>query len=178
MDLPARPSQKPEEGDTEATIFLERPPLDMPLNLAAWVAPVKIGEWIREAVDGLDISTPGVQEFSLLRPEDRPRVALSVLLFGYVTERFMSSEIFGACHTDPVLQRMCEGKPPFPDELEHFRRKHRGLLEHLLGELLDRAVRERFLPASQLPPGLRASLHRRAIDQVDTARHMSRLDGS
>jgi len=176
MHIPARSGKRLDGSDTDPTIFMERPPLDMPLDLAAWVAPQKIGQWIQEVIEKLDISMPGVQEFSSLRPEDRPGVLLAVLLFAYATERFMSSEIFGACHSDPVLQSMCEGKAPFPDEIEHFRRKNRLLLEGLLGNLLERAVREKFLPASRLPPGLQDSLRKRAVDQIDTARHMSTLD--
>jgi hypothetical protein len=176
METPPENRQRPDESDTDPTIFMERPPLDLPLDLAAWVAPEKIDQWIQEAIQKLDISMPGAQEFSLLRPEDRPLVLLAVLLFAYATERFISSEIFGACHSDPLLQSRCAGKAPFPDEIEHFRRKNRLLLERLLGNLLERAVREKFLPASQLAPGLLDSLRRRAVDQIDTARHMSTLD--
>lgn len=173
MERPVKFSQGLRSTDTDPTIFLERPPLDVPLDLSAWVAPETIAQWVREAVEKLDPAQPGVREFSLLAADQRPQVLLSVLLFAYATERFISSEIFGACHTHPVLKALCEGKPPFPDELEHFRRKNRQLLDRLLGNILKRAVREKFLPADQLPRGLQDSLQKRAVDQIDTARHLS-----
>ena len=178
MDTHARLGQPLQGADTNATIFLERPPLDLPLDLSAWVAPETIARWIREALENLDLPTAGVSDFSQLSTEQRPQILLSVLLFAYATERFISSEIFAACHTHPVLKAFCEGKAPFPDELEHFRRKNRLLLETLLGDIIKRAVREKFLPTDQLPPGLQNSLQKRAVDQIDTARHLSTLEGS
>ncbi len=177
MDRPATYSQGLHGTDTDPTIFLQRPPLDIPLDLSSWVAPETIAEWVREAVEKLDPTQPGVHEFSLLSAEQRPQVLLSVLLFAYATEQFISNEIFGACHTHPVLKALCDGKAPFPDELEHFRRKNRPLLDHMLGNILKRAVHEKFLPADQLPRGLQDSLQQRAVDQIDTARHLSTLEG-
>lgn len=177
MDIPPGHNQTFRASDSDRTIFLERPPLEVPLNLTTWVAPEKIVDWIGEAVSKLDPTRAEVQAFSQLGPEQRPRVLLTVLLFAYATEKFGSSEIFGACHSDPVLRQICEAKPPFPNELEHFRRKNRLLLESLLGDIIKRAVREKYLPASQLPPGLQDSLQKRAVDQINTARHLSTLDG-
>ncbi len=174
MDRSAQFSQGLHGSDTGQTVFFRRPPVDIPLDLSAWVAPGTIAQWVREALEKLDPSRPGVHEFSLLSPEQRPQVLLSVLLFAYATERFISSEIFGACHTHPVLKELCHGQPPFPEELEHFRRKNHPLLATLLGDILKRAVREKFMPADQLPPGLQSSLQNRAADEIDTARHLNR----
>ncbi len=175
MDIPTQRGPGLNNSDTDPTIFIERPPLDIPLDLSAWVAPETIAHWIGEGLLTLDPGRPGVPEFSAIASEERPQVLLSVMLFAYATERFISSEISAACHSDRVLKKLCDGNPPFPDEIEHFRRKNRLLVEGLLGDILKRAVREKFLPATQLPPGLQDSLQKRAVDQINTARHLSTL---
>ncbi|HEY5909029.1 MAG TPA: hypothetical protein VJA21_00340 [Verrucomicrobiae bacterium] len=156
---------------------METSPLDVPLDLATWVAPQTIAHWIREEIDQLDRSKPEVRGVLSHPPDARPQVILSVLLFAYSTQRFTNSEILAACHSDPVMKQLCDGQAPFADEIGHFRRTHRALLEFLLGQLLIRAVREKFVEAGQLPPGLQRSLKNRAVDQIDTARHLSSLEG-
>jgi len=163
-------------GSPDRTVLLERAPLDLPLNLAGWVAPEKIAHWILEEVAQVDFGKSEGQGGPGHLPESRSRVVLGVLLLAYSTHRFSSSEIVSACHSDKVLNGICEGKMPFIDELEHFRRRHRVLLENLLGQLLVRAVKEQFLPVGHLPAGLQHSLMKRAVEQIDTARHMSTLD--
>jgi len=163
-------------AEAERTILLDRAPLDLPLNLATWVAPNKVADWILEELDRIHFCPSEARGLARQPPEDRSQVVLAVLLFAYSTQRFSSSEIVAACHSDQVLNRLCGGRMPFIDELEHFRRQHRVLLENLLGQLLVRAVREQFLPVGHLPAGLRHSLMKRAVEQVDTARHMSTLD--
>ena len=159
------------KGDTT---FMRRPFQKLPLNLSEWVAPEKLAGWVREEVEKLDHTKPEVQEFLLHPPEARPRELLAVVLYAYATQLYRSEEISHACRTDSILQMLCEGKVPFAEELEQFRRKHRALLESLLGHILVRAVSEKFVQVGQLPPGFQNSLLRRAIDSLDTARHMDR----
>jgi len=164
---------RPARNDSsEQTMFMTRPPLYMPVNLADWVPPQKIGEWIIEAIRDLDPSKPGVFKFFQQPPEQRPKVLLSVLVFCYLTQRFEPNEIFRACESDPIVKGLCEGKTP-NEELDHFRRTHREILKYVLGRVLIKAVQEKFPDVGRLPPGLEQGLFDRAIDQLDTIRHFS-----
>jgi hypothetical protein len=173
MDTHHQASQPERDRGTDKTIFMTRPPLEIPLNLAEWVKPETIADWIPQAITRLDCNRPEVLNFLTHPADQRPETVLTVLVFAYLTQRFASGEIFEACHSDPVLRRLCGGKAPYADELEHFRRKNRSLVEHLTGQVLVRAVAEKFLDAGQVPPGLQHGLLDRAVEQVDVARHMS-----
>ena len=105
-------------------------------------------------------------------PETRPKVMLSLLLYAYATQVFSSEDIVEACHNHPIFRELCNGEPAFPEELEHFRRKHRILLENMLAEIFSRAVREKYVDLGKLPPGMEYSIFSRAVDRLDTARHM------
>jgi len=157
------------KGDTT---FMRRPIQKLPLDLTEWVPPSILADWVNEAVAKLDSSTPEAQEFAQSASELRG--ILRAVLYGYATQVYPSKDIVAACHTDRFFKLMCEGKPIFPDELERFRRTHRSLLESLLGQIFVRAVSEKFANVGQLPPGFQHSLLRRAIDSIDTARHMDR----
>jgi hypothetical protein len=159
------------KGDTS---FMRRPFEKLPLNLSEWVAPKTLAGWVKEAVQNFDRSKPQAREFLLYSAESRPESLLRVVLYAYATQVYGSEEIAGACRTELMLKELCDGKVPFADELEHFRRKNRSLLEHLLGEILVRAVKEKFVRVDHLPPGFQHSLFRRAVDAMDTARHMNR----
>jgi hypothetical protein len=176
MDMSNRSEQNPAGQTGDQTIFLQRAPLVVPLNLSEWVEPELLAHWIGEALDGLDTGKPEVQELLRQTPESRPKAMLAVLMFAYSTQVYISEEIFRACHEDAMLHALCDGKPPFPEELEHCRRKHRVLLQDLLAQLLVRAVREKFVEMGQIPPGLQHSLLGRAADRLDTARHMDTWD--
>jgi len=176
MDMKNENSQELPGPAGDQTIFMRQAPLVVPLNLSDWVEPDVLAIWIGEALDHLDPSKLEVQELSRQTDDSRPKATIAVLMFAYSTQIYISEEIFRACHSDPVLHTLCEGKPPFPEELEHCRRKHRVLLQDLLAKLLIRAVREKFGDLSQVPPGLQYSLLGRATDRLDTARHMDTWD--
>ena len=157
---------------SDETVYTRRSPLRLPLDLSKWIAPEKLVSWISEEIDRLDPEKNEVHEYLRMLPEKRPKVMLSLLLYGYATQVFGSEEIVQACREHPTFIQLCEGKPVFPEELEQFRRKHRILLENLLAEILVRTVREKYLQLGTLPPGLEYSLFTRAVDRLDTARHM------
>jgi hypothetical protein len=159
------------KGDTT---FMRRPFQKLPLNLSEWVAPATLAAWVSDEVEKLDPAKAEAQQFQLEPPESQARELLRAVLYAYATQIYISEEIAAACRTDPILKALCEDKAPFPEELERFRRRHRSLLETLLGQILVRAVGEKFVNVGQLPPGFQNSLLRRAIDSIDTARHMDR----
>ena len=157
---------------SDKTVYTKLGPLRLPLDLSQWLAPEKLAAWAREETERLDPQRPEVQEFLRMLPETRPKVMLSLLLYAYATQVFSSEDIVEACHEQPIFRDLCNGKPAFPEELEHFRRKHRILLENLLAEIFSRAVREKYVDIGKLPPGLEYSIFARAVDRLDTARHM------
>jgi len=171
--------QEEQTGEKQAfakgdTAFMRRPLQKLPLNLGEWILPAKLAEWVKEAVEHLDASKPEAREFLQSPSESQERSILRAVLYAYSTQVYRSKEIEAACHTDATFQALCEGRAPFPDEIEHFRRKHRALLETLLGQIIVRAVGEKFAKVGELPPGFQNSLLHRAIDSIDTARHMDR----
>jgi len=171
--------QEEQTGEDQAfakgdTVFMRRPLQRLPLNLAEWVLPSKLAQWVKEVVQNLDASKPEARELLSSPSEAQERSILRAVLYAYSTQVYRSIEIAAACRTDPTFQLLCEGRVPFPEEFERLRRKHRALLEALLGEIIVRAVSEKFANLGQLPPGFQNSLLRRAIDSIDTARHMDR----
>ncbi len=169
QDRTAGHAPGPPGGDT---MLLEASPLNVPLNLCQWVSPDLIAEWIKMEVERLDHTKSEVREAMAAKVECHPEVLLSVLVFAYATQLYVSEEITSACHQDPVLRSLCRGKVPFAEELTHFRRTHRLLVENVLAQLLIRAVREKFVELGELPAGLQHSLFGRAARRLDTARHM------
>jgi len=157
------------KGDTT---FMRRPLQKLPLNLSEWVPSATLAGWVNEVVEKVDCSMPEAKEFA--RSASESSGMLRVVLYGYSTQVYRSKEIAAACHTDGIFKGLCQDKAPFANELERIRRKHRGLLESLLGEIFVRAVGVKFANIGQLPPGFQHSLLRSAIDSIDTARHMDR----
>jgi hypothetical protein len=158
--------------DSDETVYTKRGPLRLPLDLSQWIAPEKLSAWVKEEIDRLDPGRPEVQEFLRMLPEGRPKVVLSLLLYAYATQVFSSRDIVEACHKHSTFRDLCNGEPAFAEELEHFRRKHRILLENILADIFVRAVREKYVDMGALPPGLEYSIFARAVDRLDTARHM------
>ena len=161
---------------SDETVFTQRGPLRLPLDLSQWIAPEKLSAWVKEEIDKLDPERLEVQDYLRMLPERRPKVVLSLLLYAYATQVFSSTDIVEACRNNPIFSDLCHGEPAFPDELEHFRRKHRILLENILAEIFVRAVREKYVDIGALPPGLEYSIFSRAVARLDTARHMDRAE--
>jgi hypothetical protein len=154
------------------TVYTKRGPLRLPLDLSQWISPEKLAAWVKEESEKVNPAHPEAHEFLRMLPESRPKVILALLLYAYATQVFSSADIAAACHDSPIFRELCTGNPVFPEELEHFRRKHRILLEDTLAEIFVRAVREKYVDIGKLPPGLEYSIFARAVDRLDTARHM------
>lgn len=154
------------------TIYTRRAPVKVPLNLTEWFPERQLSLWIQEALDHTEITPKG--EANL---EARRTLMLTLLTLAYVTKQFRSSEIISACASDPAFKNLCGDKPPFKEELEHFRRANRGPLQNLLAFVLDRAVEKRFnLEPGTIPAGLKRDLLIRAEERMDIARHMNTWD--
>jgi hypothetical protein len=173
MDQVSHHHSQPEPPDAGHTILFERSPLSVPLNLTDWLAPEILAGWINEAVDRLHSSNPEAP-VRLNPPAEQPSgLLLRVLLFAYCTQNYANHDIVCACHTEPQLRDWCRDRVPFADEFEQFRRRNHLSLGAMLGELLIRAVREKFIQAGQLPAGLQHVLMGRAADRVEAAHQMS-----
>lgn len=174
MDTERFRHERPPTAEDQ-TVYTARGSLRVPLDLSKWVAPDKILFWVRELLQKLDYSKPEVLEYGRLQREFRPEVLLTLLLYSYATEVFASDDIVQACRSETMQQQICGGQAPFGHELEQFRRKHRGLIENLLAEILLRAVREKYTNVP-LPPGVEYSILTRALDRLDTARRLDDLE--
>jgi hypothetical protein len=161
---------------SDQTVYTKRGPLRLPMDLSQWIAPEKLAAWVKEEAEKLGPERPEAHEFLRMLPETRPKVVLSLLVYAYATQVFSSEDIVQACHNNSVFRDLCNGEPAFPEELERFRRKHRILLENILAEILVRAVQEKYVDIGKLPPGLEYSIFARAVDRLDTARHMDRAE--
>ena len=151
-------------------------PLRLPTNLAEWCGTQKLVEWIQEEVQKLEWQQHWAQ-LDRKFPDYRPKVAVAVLAYACATWVFGSEEIVRACHADPNLQRFCEGKIPFDEELDHFRRVNRTLLEDLLTAVFVRAVAEKSnVDLEAFPPVMKQYLHSRAVERVDIVRHVDTWD--
>lgn len=169
MEQHVNMSAKAGGASPEQTILFERAPLSVPLNLGEWMEPERLAAWVKEAVCDLNPQEPQVIRLQNYPAAERPEALLRVLLFSYCTQLYSASDIAQACHNDGLLRELCGGQPFFPDQLDRFLHRNRMLLEQLLGKLLIRAVREKFVPQGHLPPGLEHSLLDRAGDRVLTA---------
>jgi hypothetical protein len=172
MDPESLENRNPPTGEGEQTTFLAASPIKLPLNLTEWVKPELLADWVRQAVKELDLVRPKVQDPAPAQQEERLRTNLAVLVYAYATQTYLNDEIIRACHSEPVFQGLCGHQPPFPEELKHFRRKFRAMLENTLTRILVRAVQEKYVEVGELPPGLRYSLSGLAADYLDTARHI------
>ncbi len=101
-----------------------------------------------------------------------------VLAYAYARQVYDSEEIVRACRTDPVLQPLCRrGGAPFAGEVQWFRRRNRAVLERVLTGVFLRAVRDRFDPGGvAVRAELEQDLRRVAVDRLNTARHMDRVE--
>ncbi len=102
---------------------------------------------------------------------------LCVLAYAYARQIYDPDGIVRACRTDEVLQPLCRGVAPFAIEVQWFRRRNRAVLETVLAGAFMRAVRHRFdLDGAVLPAELSEDLRKLAIDRLNIARHMDRIE--
>lgn len=160
----------------DQTVFTERGPLCLPKDLRQWVEQETLLKWISEEADTLQENPPSDAELVALDPKSRPRAFLELLVFAYATQNFVSEDICRSCCSDKTYKSLCRNAPPFKQELQHFRRKNRKLLESALSEVLMRAVKQRYSKLGKLAPGVEYSLRCRVVDRVDTAVLMDRWE--
>ncbi len=142
-------------------------------DLRDWFPTSTLVGWVEQEVKRLtpDRGSQACSDNPLLVNE---RAAMfSVLALGLASRLFTSEEITQACRTEPVFQRLCGGKAPFPHELSRFRRQNRQVLERLLAAVFGQAIRRRFyLAIESLTPELQEDLRQYAAERLDLARHM------
>jgi hypothetical protein len=151
--------------------------LSVPWNIAEWVDPLVIRQWVEEEISTLDWNNPELLKFLQENPNLRPRALFSLLAYAYCTGVYESREISYLCSTDSVLRDICGEHLPSTRLLERFRRENRGVLKWLLVQILKRALRAKHnLNTSMLPSGLKQHLVNLATERLDLARHMDRAE--
>lgn len=148
-----------------------------PEDLRHWFDGCTLLAWIEGELDKLHWDNPRLQDHLQRHPGYRPRTLLRLLTYAYATQVFGSLDIVRACYSDKFYRLVCEGQPPFPEELSHFRRRNHKLIQEILGQLFVRASQERSGPDSSRPsPEWKARLAECAASRLDTARHLDRVD--
>ncbi len=161
----------------DQTMYTERGPLRLPMDLRQWIPEEKLVEWINETVAANVHKEPsGPTETPQAAVTGRGKALLSVIVLGCTTGIFTSEDIARACQSEKAFASLCVGEAPFRQELEQFRRNHRAILEHVLTAVLLQAVKERYSKLEKLPPGMEYAVRCRAVDRLDTARHMDTWD--
>lgn len=142
--------------------------VELPENLRTWFCDLTLVAWIRQEL----LNIQG-QDQSLCVQKDN----LAVLAFSLMSCIFGSDEIARACHSDPALRQLCNGRPPFPHELLSSRRRNRQALQRLLTAVFTRAILCKFgLTSTLLPLELKEDLLNHATDRLDLARHFDQCE--
>lgn len=153
-------------------------PAYLPRDLRERLEPGKLMAWVQQAVQELNWENPAVVAWLQRFPEDRPRLMLTLLSYAYLTRVEGSESVAYNCRTDRPLQALCQGSPPFADELTTFRRKNRRLLQFVMARVLERVLLERF----EVPPrfteasAVAGQAEQLASDRLDLARLMDDCD--
>ncbi|HWI57036.1 MAG TPA: transposase, partial [Bacillota bacterium] len=132
------------DGTASTTVALVEPELRLPLDLREWITPETLAAWVQEEIAKLNWTHPEVQRRLSEHPDYQPQTMLRLLTLAYATGAFSSQEIVRKCHTESLLQSLCQGGPPFAQELKCFRHKNRGLLGAVLHRVSTRALREKL----------------------------------
>ncbi len=148
-------------------------PLEIPWDLSDWIDRYTLLDWVEEEVGKLDWNNPELIEALRQEPDFRPRMLLTLVTYGHLTQVFGSEELEDKCYSDPVFRSICEGRQPEARDLARFRRENRGLIKVLIAPVLLRAVRRHFsLENDLLPAGLKKFVVDNAVERLDFARHM------
>ncbi|MBI5386551.1 MAG: transposase [Verrucomicrobia bacterium] len=151
--------------------------ISLPLDLTEWVEKTTLLEWIEEEVDKFDWKHPELEAYLSRHPEYRPKMLLCLLAYAYATQVFTADEIVGKCNAEVIYRLICQDNPPTQKEVTRFRRENRGLLKGLLVPVFIRALKSKFqLGDILLPPGLKRYLLDQAVERLDIARHMDRVE--
>jgi hypothetical protein len=155
----------------DQTMYTERGPLRLPMDLREWFSEDNLVAWIKEAVENLHKEHAEVKE-----PTGRAKSLIAVISLACITQTLLSDDIVRVCRSEKAFIELCGPDAPFRQELEQFRRQNRPLLELALTAVLLRAVRQRYSSLEKLPPGLEFAVKTRAIDRLDTIRNMDTWD--
>ena len=165
--------------NAQAGAFAQRDPVELSAqltlfaDLSDWVPPSRLKEWIDQEIENLNQGIPQTADSRDQCSEYQPRRLLALLSFAYATGVFCHEQVAVRCYVDPMFQLICEGRVPFVQEVENFRRRNRLLLERILTGVLLRAVRHKFgLDAAWLSPDLVQDLGNHAARRLDLTRHL------
>ncbi len=151
---------------------------ELPENLRNWFSDPTLVAWIDEEFKRFERNHPQEASYSKDHPNDLPAFMAPVLAFAFASGMFASDEIAGACRSDPVLHRLCNGRPPFQQQLCSFRRRNRPLLVQVLTGVFKRAITRKLgSSAAMLPRHTARTLHDQAVERLDLARHMDSTEG-
>ncbi len=151
---------------------------ELPENLRKWFCDITLVTWIDEEIKRFAWIHPQVALYSHEEhQEDDPALMASVLVFAFASEMFASEDIAWACRFDPVFHRLCNGRPPFPQQLCAFRRKNRPMLVQVLTGVFKSALNQKLgRSAAPLSHDISRNLHDQAVERLDVARHMDTVD--
>lgn len=148
-----------------------------PADLGNWVCPATILNWIVNEAEKLEWNGCGSEVSGQKPVPDESKRMLYVLAYAYARQMYDAHEVVRACRRDAVLQPLLQSGTPFPAEVQRFRRRHRAPLERVLAAVFMRAVRHRFdLCGEVVPAELQEDLRRMAVDRLNTARHLDRVE--
>lgn len=172
-------SSKPEGVCGPRTDPLRSPPVHVPLNLTEWFPEEKILSWVEQEIERLPRELLSPSSAPGAKVDERWRRLAVLMTFAYSVQVFRSGEIATACHTNSTLKSICANKAPFAQELEHFRRANRPVLEAALAGLLMRVMIAKLgAHPGTMPPAVHEQAFARAEELLDTARHLNTWDES
>lgn len=171
-----RLDEEPQEWTSDETVVLKRAPITVPLDLREWFDTSTLLSWVADEVEVREQA----QAFVHQNPgasDSRRRLLALVFTYALCIQKFELSQILIACREEDPFKELCQGQEPFPDELDHFRRVNRSLLQEALGNVLLRALSVKFeIPIPQLPAAVHRDVRSRAEERLDIARHLSTWD--
>jgi hypothetical protein len=135
-----------------------------------------LGSWIDEEIEWLKDRHEEVYSRAIAQPETFLPM-LRLLCLAYATGEAETSQIVQVCRRDPGFRATTAGFVPFPQELRHFRRRHRALLETLLARVFMRlAFSDKSRPIRRTSRALQEYFEARAREVLDLARHLDSCD--
>lgn len=172
----SRLDEEPQEWTSDETVVLKRAPIAVPLDLREWFDTNTLLGWVADEVEVREQSQAFVHQNPGASDSRRKMLAL-ILTFALCTKKFELSQVLVACREEEPFKSLCQHQEPFPDELDHFRRVNRSLLQEAVGNVLLRALSDRFqMPIPQLPAAVHRDVRSRAEERLDIARHLSTWD--
>lgn len=146
----------------------------VPWDLSEWTEKAKLRDWVMSEVDAFEWDDPRLHALLERHPDFRPRELLALCVYAYATGLMDSEEISFQCIRGSALDSFSGGYRHTANDISRFRKSNRGLIRHVLTQVLKRAVRQRYDFGLLLPAGLRRALEQNAAERLEFARHMDR----